>query len=615
MLVVSDALNETDTVRVAEGLTYGQPCVFSGCSGFFHPAGGATGVVLCSPWGYEDLAIRKSWRLLAETIAKAGYPCLRFDYPGTGDSLGRSTEPSSARMWIDSINAGADLVRRTSGVKRFVFIGHSLGAALAAEAARRRGDVVGLHLIAPVVRGRPYMRELAATARIVADRLGIEATAEGDEGVSVVGFALSTPMIESLKTVDLTKIDKLGVEHVVVYDQIDRKAAAEAVEHFRRLGANVTVESVAPYHLMVSDATVIQPLPVDVDRLIEILKARHPVIRPAVAPVMSPLPNAVLGATFREEPIRFGADQALFGILCRRIGANAEQPAVILMNRGLNPHIGWRRVSVDHARSLAAAGITSLRIDVAGLGESRDAPGRPQNLIYSDLLLPDIKSAVDALVARGHQRIILAGVCSGAYMALAAAQADPRVTDVISVNTQRFLWNPKESFEDVIRFGLRSMNDYVGDIKSKGALRKLVRSRKRVFPALVFLTKRYAKNAMARVPLKLRSSLMRGSMESRVERFFATFAAHGTRISLVYSEDDPGLIELRNYFGPDGCDMPHANVTIDIVPEADHNLTTTSASNWLLDHIVAVAQDRPCREGTPAPSRQHREPRRAVCPT
>ena len=617
MFVVSAAPTETAPVRVPEEVVngYGVPCVFAGCSGVLHPAGGTTAVILCSPWGFEDLTMRKSWRLLAEAIANAGYPCLRFDYPGTGNSMGRATDPASITEWVDAINAAADFTRRTMGVRRFIFMGQTLGATLAVAAARTRADVVALHLIAPVVKGRAHVRELSATSKLVADKLHIALEPSEDEGLSVMGFALSGGMVESLKALDLTKIETLGVDDVVLYDQIGRKAAAEVAEHVRALGTRVTFEPVDPFHLMVSDATAIQPLPVAQDRLVAVLRATTPEIRPSSVRTLPPLAAVLSGPNFREEPLRFGAGSALFGMLCSPLRAKADAPAVILLNRGLNPHIGWRRVSVDQARGLAAAGITSLRIDVAGLGESRDVPGRPQNLIYSDQLTPDITAAVDALVARGHARIMLAGVCSGAYSALAAAQADPRVTDVVVVNTQRFVWNPRESFEDVIRFGMRSMNDYVGDVRSGSALRKLVRSRKRIAPALIFLAKRNVKNAMARVPLRLRSLVLRTSMAARVARFFAPFDARGTRVSLVYSAGDPGLLELRNYFGPNGCNLPYQTMSVSIIPDADHNLTTTRASDWMLDHMIAVANDA-CLRNDPRPAaRQAPEPRHAVCAT
>ena len=594
MYVVTSAESEPSPVLVPEGLRYGIPCVFKGCSGFYHPAGGTVGIVMCSPWGYEELTLRKSWRLLAEQIAQAGFPCIRFDYPCTGNSLGDADEAASADLWVSSIDAAADMLRLNSGVRRFIFVGQSLGATLAVEAARRRADVAALLLIAPVVKGRAYVRELAGTARLVADRIGIALEHDRDDGLSVVGFKLPAGLVDSLKTFDLTKLDRLDVADVTLFDQADRKAAAELLVHLRTLTANVRLEAVEPFHVMVSDATVIQPLPVSNERIIAALRAVHPASPSQSAVSLGMASQALAGPGFREDPVHFGRERALFGMLCRPETPKPGAPAIILLNRGLNPHVGWRRSSVEQARGLAAEGIASLRFDLAGLGESRDEPGREANLIYSDALLPDIAAAVDLLAARGHRRIALAGVCSGAFMALAAANADPRVTDVFVVNTQRFLWNPAESVEEVIRYGLRSMNDYVGDIKGRQALKKLLRSRQRIVPAVRFLARRNLKTLVAKVPIGLRSAVMRNSMAARIHAMFTTLAERGTRVSLLYSEGDPGLVELRNSFGPQGRDLRRfGNVTVALIPDADHNLTSARASSAMLDHIIASIVDEP----------------------
>ena len=615
MYVVSATLDEPAPIAASEGLRYGVPSAFKGCSGVYHPAGGTIGVVLCAPWGFEDLSMRKSWRLLAESLAKAGFPVMRFDYPCTGNSLGHANEAVSVGDWVASIHDAAEMLRKNSGVRRFVFVGQSLGATLAMEAARTRGDVVGLQLIAPVARGRAYVRELAATARMVADKIGIKPDPVSGQALSVIGFPLSSSMVESLKALDLTKIDSLPIAEIVVYDTPDRKAGVETAEHLRRLGAKVGFEAVPPYHLMISDATAIQPLPVAAEAVVAAMRARHPMVVAPVVPIAPAFPSALVGADFREEPVRFGPGGALFGIFCQPPHPRPGAPVFVLLNRGLNAHIGWRRVSVEHARGLAAVGIASLRIDVAGLGESRDEPDRPANLIYSDLLLPDIRAAVDWVVARGHARVALAGVCSGAYMAIAAAHADPRVTDLVAVNPQRIVWNPTESVEDVIRFGLRSMNDYVGDIKSRGALRKLIRRRRRLVPAVRFLATRAVRNAMGKVPLGLRSALLRDSMAARVARIFAALAENGTRVLLVFSEGDPGLLELRHYYGPNGCHLRHSNVSVSLVADADHNLTTTQASAAMLEHMIAFALEAPVRDDAPSAACPRREPQHAVCPT
>ncbi len=587
MHMVLEAPSEPSVLIVPESLQHGVPCAFKGCAGFFHPAGGSTGVVLCAPWGFEDLLIRKSWRLLAETIAAAGYPCLRFDYPGTGDSLGKSTSIDSFAPWVEAIHDAAQVLRLNSGVRRFVFIGQSLGAMLAAEAARSRADVVALQLIAPVVRGRHYIRELAATATMVAERIGMKLELDPDEGLSVVGFGLSHGLVESLKSLDLTKIADLHVRDATIFDSSDRKAGAEVSEHLRRVGVEVALEAVEPYHLMVSDATEIQPLPVSPERVVAALRRVVPMVstRAATAPRF---PDALVTEVFREEPIRFGPSDGLFGVLTRPLAERGDAPVVVLLNRGLNPHIGWRRGSVDHARALAAVGITSLRFDAAGLGESRDDPGHSANLVYSDLLLPDVRAAVDVLERRGHARIALSGVCSGAFIALSAAAADPRVSEVIVFNPQRFVWNPSESMEDVIRFGLRSMQDYAGDLKRHGALRKLVRSRRRLVPAMTFLLRKAASNAMGRLPFGLQSPILRTSMVARVTQLFDQFAARGTRVAMIFTEGDPSVNELRTYFGAGGRNLRHANVSIEILKGIDHNLTSSTAAALMLDRITAA---------------------------
>ena len=67
------------------------PLVFSGNRGWLHsPAGNGPlreGIVFFSAYGVEDLATRHSLSRLAAQLSDTGHPVLRFDLPGTGDSL------------------------------------------------------------------------------------------------------------------------------------------------------------------------------------------------------------------------------------------------------------------------------------------------------------------------------------------------------------------------------------------------------------------------------------------------------------------------------------------------------------------------------------------------
>src|SRR4051812_34449398 len=76
--------------------------------GWYHAPALATaracGVVLCNPFGYEMMCSHRAYRHLAERLATAGFPVLRFDYDGTGDSAGDGEDPERVESWLGSID-------------------------------------------------------------------------------------------------------------------------------------------------------------------------------------------------------------------------------------------------------------------------------------------------------------------------------------------------------------------------------------------------------------------------------------------------------------------------------------------------------------------------------
>ena len=61
------------------------------------------GVVICCPLGYKALLSHRSLRHLAEEAAARGYPALRFDYDGTGDSAGYDLDADRWEAWLASL--------------------------------------------------------------------------------------------------------------------------------------------------------------------------------------------------------------------------------------------------------------------------------------------------------------------------------------------------------------------------------------------------------------------------------------------------------------------------------------------------------------------------------
>ncbi len=112
--------------------------------GFYHPspASHGTAVVLCPPLGAEQIRCHRLYRQLAHGLADSGFPVLRFDYYGTGDSAGHSRDVDWMRCLADVATATTEL-RARSGAPRILAFGTRLGAnaALGSIAAGLAGVV------------------------------------------------------------------------------------------------------------------------------------------------------------------------------------------------------------------------------------------------------------------------------------------------------------------------------------------------------------------------------------------------------------------------------------------------------------------------------------------
>src|SRR5262245_46366645 len=117
------------------------------------------GVVLCNPFGHEELHAHRSERHLAERLAAAGFAALRFDYEGTGDSSGDDRGEGRVAAWRESIGAAVKELRSRAEVAAVVLVGLRAGALLALFAAAEVG-ADRLVLWSPASSGRAHAREL-----------------------------------------------------------------------------------------------------------------------------------------------------------------------------------------------------------------------------------------------------------------------------------------------------------------------------------------------------------------------------------------------------------------------------------------------------------------------
>jgi alpha/beta superfamily hydrolase len=134
-----------------------------------------------------------------------------------------------------------------------------------------------------------------------------------------------------------------------------------------------------------------------------------------------------------ESAFVFGPRKSLVGILTEPpAGAHRENLGVVLFNAGVLHRTGPARIHVALARELAALGVTVLRFDFSGIGDSPRAEGATHSFV--EQALADAGEALDHLSSRGIDRFVTFGICSGADMAIRTASRDARIVGVATVD-------------------------------------------------------------------------------------------------------------------------------------------------------------------------------------
>ncbi|MBO9513592.1 MAG: hypothetical protein J7549_05685 [Variovorax sp.] len=138
----------------------------------------------------------------------------------------------------------------------------------------------------------------------------------------------------------------------------------------------------------------------------------------------------------KETPVQFGPDGSLIGIVTTPGEGPVEPVGCLLLNMGATHRIGPRRINVKLARRLATLGISTLRMDLAGLGDSRAASGSEH---FRTQAVMDMQGAMNLMgTLHGVRQFVVIGLCSGAANGLALAAADARVIGVLMFDGYAF---------------------------------------------------------------------------------------------------------------------------------------------------------------------------------
>lgn len=564
------------------------PLVFgAGCVGWLHPPAPThartRGVVLCPPFGYEGLSTYRAMRELAALLAASGLPVLRFDYPNAGEAAGEAETPPSVAACVAAAADAAALLRR-AGCGQVAFAGCRFGALVATlAAAAHPGGAAALALLAPVLSGRSYAREL----RLLAYGL------PGTEPTESAGFPITPEFLAELGALDLRRLNTAPADRSLLLTVPDRIAPATALAATWSAGGQRA--SAAPFagaERLLAEAHGVEAPRAAFEAMRRVLAEAAP---PAHRIPSLPIPSATLrlpdGVT--EQVVRFGPGERLVGTWCLPDGGAAPGITPLLIpGTGANMRAGNGRLSVLLARRAARRGIASLRYDMTGVGDSGNPDGTPlTRLMYSRRAIEDAGHAMDWLAASGHPRAMAVGNCAGAYTALHLAIADSRIVFTVPANLQRFLWREGRLLTVPATRSVRADAERL----QWEALRDALAQRARPVDLLRALLPPHVKHAWKRSVVRGQAALawaaprgwVRGMEAGRVRLGLEALSRRGGRVLFVYCADDAGLDEFEAHLGRGGRRLALLpGFARALVDGADHTLSTAEMRGRFLDIVV-----------------------------
>lgn len=541
------------------------------------------GVVVCNPFGYEALCAHRSLRHLAEEAAARGYPALRFDYDGTGDSAGDDLDGDRWVAWLASVRAAVAELRARTGVRQVCLVGVRLGASIAAAAAGAEATIAGVAMIAPITSGRPWLRELRALQATMGRAAAPQGFALPGGVQESVGLLITPETRSSIEAIDLAALGTRLPATLLLIDRDDRPSQATLAEQWRADGRTVHHVVLPGFAEMMFDPhEAVVPVAI-VAEVMSWLESNFPTFAEGAArPGDSVVTAATVAEDIEERLHLFDEAQRLFGVVTGPVGRRS-QGAVVLLNSGANHHIGNGRMYVKFARRLAAAGWLVLRYDVSGIGDSLPHPGAPENEVYTPHAVDDLAAALEFLRREyAPQRIEAMGLCSGAYHALKGAVAGQPVDGVTVVNPLVFFWKPGMSLAYPPFQMVQAAAQYRRSMRESDKWLKLLRGRVDLRAALrVFAhrvgdrTRSVAREIARAVHVPVHEDLA-AELSRVVDR--------GTALRFVFSVGDPGESLLRVGAGRRlGRRHRRGAVTITYLTDCDHSLSAA----WMHEALWA----------------------------
>ncbi|MHB9024493.1 MAG: alpha/beta fold hydrolase [Armatimonadota bacterium] len=231
---------------------------------------------------------------------------------------------------------------------------------------------------------------------------------------------------------------------------------------------------------------------------------------------------------------------------------------------------GPQRILLQTAAALAARGLTTLRLDYRGRG---DSTGLAESATL-DSMIEDAVTAATWLCAEGDvQRLHLVGICSGGNVALGAATRLPQVAGLVCWSLLPFM----EHKAQAVRQG-RPRSAMILHLLRKAfhleSWRKLLRG-----------------EANVRGAAKMLAADKEGDAEERARKtssrdILAELDGYQGCLHLLYGERDPEAAGSRSFF-ENWCRAHQVPVEAATIPGAPHNFYT---ARWTAEVVAQTVR-------------------------
>ena len=543
------------------------------------------GVVICSPMGYEYAHSYRSLLTLADRLAQAGLPALRLDYHGSGASPGDALTPGLVEKWIENVHSGIRVMEELTNREVSLF-GLRLGATLAGVAAARF-QVDHFVAWAPVVSGRSFVRELDAMAKIAG-----ATRPEAANYLEAGGFVLADETAEDLKAIDLTRLDYRVRGDALILERDDLPTSPALASRLSAVGVHVDILEAQGYAEMMDEPqkTIVPDASLAV--ITDWLSARAPGDGDGsiatMAPARADRGSVRLDEFGREELVQIEGPTRLFGVYTAPAeGTTGGHPLLVLPNSGSVHQVGPNRVYVELARALARAGIPSLRLDLRNLGDSIQRGPEEENHPYPKTAMEDIGLAIEwAQEEPGYRRVVIGGICSGAYGAFQAGLEleNPALVGALIVNPLTFYWHEGLSLDMPRAF--QTISDakyYEGAARDPRKWLGLLRGNSNLPYIARFLLRHAANTTKRMVDNTLEGLGLRAP--KRLAQDLLRYQGSGRRADFVFSTSDPGHGILTAQAGRTLRKLTgDGTISLSFIEHADH---TFSRREWR-DEVARV---------------------------